>query len=369
MKKLLIFHPFLTTYRLDTYNYFTEKFDLKVILYYPDIKNLGFNKENLNKYANFDFLYLMKGISIGTQKINLGLIKWLVKFKPDIVMPHEFGFNAIAAILLRPILNYTIFITSDDSPKIAEDCKGFRQFLRTFCIKRIDGLILVNPKTIDILNEKYPLSNCRFFYYPIIQEEKNIQSKLARSIPIAENYLVQYNLKDKFIFLFVGRLVEVKGLDILIAAFSKVHKKNNHIRLILVGDGERKESLISLTRCFGLEDAIFFTGQKMEEELFAWYQLGQVFILPSRFEPFGAVVNEALVCGCKVIVSNQVGASCLVDNENGCVFKSENENELADFMQTSLTNVNRTDVFKQRKNRMNISFQTKTEELIDFINH
>jgi glycosyltransferase involved in cell wall biosynthesis len=368
MKKLLIFHPFLTTYRLDLYNYLAKKFDCKVTLYKPFENDLGFDKNELNQHAKFNFLYLKNGIQIGTQIIHMGLFKVLIKFKPDIVLPHEFGFNAIATITFRSILGYKIFITCDDSPIMAKDCKGLRNFFRTFCIKRINGLILVNPQTIEILKEKYPATNCKFFYYPILQEEKNIQIKLSRSLPIALKYISQYDLKDIIIFLYVGRLVDVKGLDILIAAFSIIYHNNMQARLVIVGDGEKKENLNKQALSLGLENAVIFTGKKMNEELFAWYRLGQIFILPSRFEPFGAVVNEALICGCKVIVSDQVGASCLINNENGYIFKNNSINNLADFMQNSLKDIENSKIVNQRKNKMIMSFKSKTEELIDFLN-
>ena len=55
-----------------------------------------------------------------------------------------------------------------------------------------------------------------------------------------------------------------------------------------------------------------------------------MFILPSQFEPFGAVVNEALVAGCYVIVSDKVGAASLISSSNGSIFESNNQKQLAE---------------------------------------
>lgn len=367
MKRLLVFHPFLATYRLDLYNYLSNKFIFKAIFYNPKIKNLGFKKEILNQHAKFDFRYLRNGVSIGTQIVNFGIIKWLITFKPDIVLPHEFGFNTIATIIFRKILRYKIFITCDDSPQIAENCKGLRKVFRTYCITRIEGLIAVNPTTISILQKKYPKTKCEFLFFPIIQDESSLQLKLKRSKSIARDYILEHDLKNKFIFIYVGRLSAVKGLDLLISAFSVIHKNNSNTKLIIVGEGAEKTSLIAKTASLNIQDAVLFTGQKLEEELYAWYKLSQVFVLPSRHEPFGAVVNEALVSGCYTIVSNQVGACCLINNKNGRIFESGNQMELIELMEQSILNFDKSDESIEKTNLMFTSFQQKVIELIDFI--
>ena len=66
------------------------------------------------------------------------------------------------------------------------------------------------------------------------------------------------------------------------------------------------------------------------KDLYAWYYLADLFVLPSQFEPFGAVVNEALVAGCFVIVSDKVGAASLINSSNGSIFESNNEKQLAE---------------------------------------
>lgn len=363
-KKLLVFHPFLTTYRLDLYNFLNNYFDLRVVLYMPNIQTLAFDKEALNQKANFSFVYLKDGKKIAGQIISMGLFDEINQFRPDIVMPHEFGFNALVAIWMQKKWKYKIFITNDDSPSIAETTKGIRNFLRNYCLNRINGLIAVNPETPSVIQSKHLNTKCRFFYFPIIQDEQVFLSKINDAGSIAHSYSEDLNLENKFVFFFVGRLVKVKGIDLLLTAFSEISKQIENAHLILVGDGLEKNNLQKMAADLGLDKVVSFVGKKSDLALVAYFKVGHVLVLPSRFEPFGAVVNEALVAGCRVVVSSVVGAKCLITNNAGFIFDSENVNDLQNKMllayQASLKD-------KSKSNCMPFGFNEKTKELIEFI--
>ena len=107
--------------------------------------------------------------------------------------------------------------------------------------------------------------------------------------------------------LFVGRLVKLKNLDSAIQAFVKANVKDSVF--IIVGDGVERSHLESIASD---NKNILFVGRYEGDDLYAWYNVGQVFTLPSIQEPFGAVTNEALVAGCKALVSRYAGSNCLV---------------------------------------------------------
>jgi glycosyltransferase involved in cell wall biosynthesis len=66
-------------------------------------------------------------------------------------------------------------------------------------------------------------------------------------------------------------------------------------------------------------------------ELYSFYNIADLFILPSKYEPFGAVVNEALIWGCPCIISDRVGAIDYIrEGVNGTVFESGNKQSLVD---------------------------------------
>ena len=93
--------------------------------------------------------------------------------------------------------------------------------------------------------------------------------------------------------------------------------------LLFVGDGDQRGPLEEVAREMQL-DAVRFLGFKNQSELPAYYDLCEVFVLPSVFEPWGLAVNEVMNAGRAVIVSDQVGCGPdLVRNgENGFIFEA-----------------------------------------------
>ena len=119
--------------------------------------------------------------------------------------------------------------------------------------------------------------------------------------------------------MFCGRLVEVKGLKEFLINFSKIDSLDE-INLIFVGDGVLKIELIKLAGQLNLKN-VYFPGKFDKEDLYAWYVVASCLVLPSKFEPFGAVVNEAHIFGLPVFCSNIAGAKELIKTSaHGVVF-------------------------------------------------
>lgn len=362
MKKLLIFHPYLAPYRIDCYNALANDFNLYVILLgsNKEIATLGYDLECVNQQARFKYKYYSKGFYLGRHLLSNIYYKEINKFKPDIILAHEYGVNTIAAILLNKIFNYNIYITCDDSPYMAMNYSLKRKILRKWVISHISGIVTVNQNVKDYLLKKYIKNQCKFLYFPIVQNDKLLQKKLNDSANMANQYLKEYNLYRKKIVLFVGRLEFIKCPELLINAFK--HIKNNNIFLVIVGNGSLYEYLKNK---IAKDDNIIMVGQKTGKELYAWYYLAQIFVLPSNFEPFGAVTNEALVSGCYTIVSDRVGASSLISKTNGLIFNNNNIQDLILSINKAIKKVN---IEKKHHSLMISGFDKLYQELFIFLN-
>lgn len=110
--------------------------------------------------------------------------------------------------------------------------------------------------------------------------------------------------------LFVGRLVEKKGLKVLIDAMPTIRAQRPDAFLTVVGFGPELPALQALVLELGLENCVEFTGPKSQSELPAYYQRAAVFVAPfiesenGDQEGLGLVVVEALGCACPVVVSD-----------------------------------------------------------------
>ena len=115
--------------------------------------------------------------------------------------------------------------------------------------------------------------------------------------------------------LFSGQLIERKGVDLLIKAFVQISDEVPQMRLQLLGSGPALDDLVGMIPG-KVRDRIHFLGFQQPDDMPRIFAEADIFVLPSRHDGWGVVVNEALGAGLPIIVSDHVGARDLV--ENGC---------------------------------------------------
>lgn len=129
---------------------------------------------------------------------------------------------------------------------------------------------------------------------------------------------------DRPVILFASKFQSRKRPDDLLAAFARITTDPDarHPYLVLVGDGEERAALEQKAREMGVDSSVRFAGFQNQSDIPRYYDLCDVFVLPSLLEPWGLVVNEVMNAGRAVIVSDQVGAAAdlVRDGENGFIF-------------------------------------------------
>lgn len=111
------------------------------------------------------------------------------------------------------------------------------------------------------------------------------------------------------VVLFVGRMLERKGGDHLIDAVARVQQERGDVALLFVGDGAMRASWEARAAAALRPGSFRFVGNRPLEELPLYYQLADLFVLPSLEEVWGLVVNEAALAGLPVIASTACGAT------------------------------------------------------------
>jgi len=133
---------------------------------------------------------------------------------------------------------------------------------------------------------------------------------------------------DSFTILYVGRIIQEKGVDVLINAFSRIVSRNQKIKLVIVGDGEEIITLKKLVQKLELTNQVVFTGFVDGTKRFDYYSKADVFVHPANWpEPFGRSLLEAMSFDVPVIVSD-VGAPPEIVGDAGLVFKSNDVEDL-----------------------------------------
>lgn len=140
--------------------------------------------------------------------------------------------------------------------------------------------------------------------------------------------------KGRKVFLFVGRLSFLKGTDLLIKAFHEKFYKNPEWCLVLVGNQKDKTNYQDLIDQLSLTDQILLRGVIPAQKISSAYKACDIFILPSRYDGWGMVVNEALYYNKPIIVSNAVGASghLVKNSHNGFIFRVNDVHDLSEKM-------------------------------------
>ncbi len=127
------------------------------------------------------------------------------------------------------------------------------------------------------------------------------------------------------VILFASKLQERKHCDHLMQAYLQLCdrvEENACPHLVIVGDGEEMAALRDQAGSARHGGLVRFAGFRNQRELPRFFDLASVFVLPSRHEPWGLIVNEAMACGRAVVVSNDVGcaADLVRDGENGFIY-------------------------------------------------
>ena len=109
-------------------------------------------------------------------------------------------------------------------------------------------------------------------------------------------------------FLFVGRLIDRKGLSVVFEGFSRIQKSG--VDLVVAGDGPEIERWKALTEQLGIKERVIWLGRCSNSDIRQLMNMAVGLIVPSVFEQWGLVVNEAWHAGLPVLGSDTVGALC-----------------------------------------------------------
>lgn len=146
-------------------------------------------------------------------------------------------------------------------------------------------------------------------------------------------------IDDAYRFLSVGRLVEKKGMDVLIKAFSRVHQVYPQATLTIVGEGQERHKLIKLIRKYNLQHVIKMTGALKQTGVKKQMEACHIFVNASKTardgnqEGIPNVLMEAMAVGRPVISTYHAGIPELVDHEvNGFLVKEGSVSQLASMM-------------------------------------
>lgn len=246
----------------------------------------------------------------GSLSILFAIFKYCKKNSVQIVHSHHRYFDTLVWIL-KPFLKIKT-ITS-----VQSKVSGFKLFSY-----KAQKLIACSKSIKKHLINNFSINKSRItVIYNAVETKEFVSTKTKAEL------INELNIPpDKFIIGYFGRLdFNEKGIDVLLSAFEDLSKTNSEFHLLLIGDGPNNQEVKGF--CVLHKTNATFLSSK--ENIFDYYKLINLFVLPSKVDPFPLTMLEAGFMNCPFIGSNVDGIAELIENENdGLLFNAENVDEL-----------------------------------------
>jgi glycosyltransferase involved in cell wall biosynthesis len=245
----------------------------------------------------------------------------------DVIVCYEFGLVGLYAGLskiLRPRRRVVALVEGDYQHLGRTGTAAFKVALRRFAARRIDAFVANNE-----LAKSYLLGTLK------VPEERIVMGWWLAGLPPGLKSRVPHNAptvpEGIPQFVCAGRLIQPKGVDLLIEAIAAYRREFGPCALWILGDGPEKTSLVELARRLEVDDAVAFLGTVDHERLKGALDACDVFVFPTLRDFIGRVTVEALTAGVPVVVSPMTGAAGTIvqDGVNGIVVDPRDTHALA----------------------------------------
>ncbi|WP_373530524.1 glycosyltransferase family 4 protein [Nostoc sp.] len=280
------------------------------------------------------------------QAIATDISKQLKLGKFDAIWVHGWSqICSLQAILAAEALEIPILMRGE-SNGLQESFHPVKKLVKNAFLKwlfqKVSGFICIRTLNYRFY-QHYGISDERLFWIPYAVNNEYFQKTAIQAQANREVLRRSLNLEPgRPIILYAAKLIDIKRPQDLLAAYcllSPDSLQEPEPYLLFVGDGALRSHLESQAKAINWQ-SIHFLGFRNQSELPAFYDLCDVFVLPSSFEPWGLVVNEVMNAAKPVIVSEQVGAAVdlIRDGENGYIFPVGSVKELAEHLRQLLSN-------------------------------
>jgi len=315
--KVLFITNIPSPYRVEFFNELGRFCDLTVLYERSNATNRDNSWFN-NKALTFNETYL-NGIRIGNDSaISFSVVKWLSDNKYDVIVVG--GYSTPTGMLSIEYLSHNNipFILNSDGGMVKTE-RNLKYVMKKHFISKASAW-LSTSKITDKYLLHYGASKDRIYRYPFT----SICNNDLLVCPLANDEKLkirrQLNINAKKMILTVGQFIHRKGFDILL----KSHQYNSEdIALVLIG-GSPTDEYKEIIRSNNLKN-VYFIEFKTKPILANYYKAADLFVLPTREDIWGLVINEAMCYGLPVITTDKcvAGVELVEDNTNGYIIPNE----------------------------------------------
>lgn len=196
------------------------------------------------------------------------------------------------------------------------------------CINRVDTINTVSSFIAEGIAARFPLARNKLnVIYSGVSVDQYVTNWSAEGIQNKNRLKEKLGIRNHRVVLFVGRLSNKKGVDVLMKAMQRVMNTHRDVALAVIGSkwfgkNESDEYTLSLQKLSStLKGPVIFTGFLPPAQIPPYYNIGDVFVCPSQWnEPLARVHYEAMAAGLPIITTNRGGNAEIIErDENGLV--------------------------------------------------
>lgn len=290
--------------------------------------------ENAHPYHNelmFDVnTHSFHGFTEGGKQIPLplGLWRMIAKIKPAVLITEGF-FQWTPWVQLYGLLHHVpVFMGYERTMYTERNNSKLKTWIRKMQDKLIKGYLVNGSETKKYL-ESIGVSSNKIFIGGMSADSEGLR-KAIDAFPENEKIAFKDKYQDKsqgILYLFTGKLIERKGILPLLAAWLKHIKVYPNDNLLVVGDGELYDKC---KEKYGDVPSIHLEGGVPYDEIYKYYAIADVYILPTIEDNWSLVIPEAMSCGLPVATSiyNGCHVELIHEGENGITFDTFNQDSL-----------------------------------------
>jgi spore coat protein SA len=299
------------------------------------------------EYRGFEIRYLETTNSKWSRRIVFPLraVQEIAKLRPRIVHCHSRA--EIPWLMQMRRMNIPSILSCDYHLPPIHHSLFFRQVSRTLWRRCMHSASIISPVSeycAQMQERSWGLPAEKIYVIP-----NGVDVRRFRPDRDARNeWRARLGLHGKQVLLYVGRLCEQKGTDLLISAFLRVKEKYPDVCLLAVGPADQfgRTEANSLVARLEIATGIYLPPVD-DDELPGIYNAADLFVMPTReLEMFGMAAVEAQACGKAVVASNNGGLPETVSAGSGVLFESGNVDSLARTLELLLTDRSRRETLQ-----------------------
>lgn len=257
----------------------------------------------------------------------VALSRRLARLKPDLIITQLWFANTVGRIAARIAKVDQHLIAFEQN--VYDRVKSWKQYLADRLLQRWCRRIVAISASVRDSLVRHGIEAKRITVVHNAIDLARIDAAAPAQI------CSELGIGDDFLYLFVGRLVPQKAVDMLLPAFAAQERGT----LILAGDGEDRAALQEQARALGIEDRVHFLG--VRHDVPSLMKSADCFVLPSRWEGFGVVLAEAMAAGLPIVATHVDGISEVVeDGIQGILVPPEDVASLSEALRTMRTDAN-----------------------------